>query len=170
MSVLYIYLTWPKRGICKILLTFTKEGQRGNTIKINIEFFYNITLLWTYCKLFNFTSDLLILFVVEILKLVSLLLLFLLGCVSRPCLHGGDCLELENGGFYCRCKNGFSGDTCNYISGKRETVVNVEWYRYFLVKMIMVLWIIYMTRCFMSTLWEALIPWYIKCNSLWLKF
>lgn len=43
------------------------------------------------------------------------------GCVSRPCLHGGDCLELENGGFYCRCKNGFSGDTCNYISAKDMT-------------------------------------------------
>eukprot|EP00105_Crassostrea_gigas_P036674 XP_019920822.1 PREDICTED: uncharacterized protein LOC105323303 [Crassostrea gigas] len=43
------------------------------------------------------------------------------GCVSRPCLHGGDCLELENGGFHCRCKNGFSGATCNYLSAKAMT-------------------------------------------------
>lgn len=43
------------------------------------------------------------------------------GCVSRTCLHGGDCLELENGGFHCRCKNGFSGATCNYLSAKAMT-------------------------------------------------
>lgn len=71
---------------------------------------------------------------------LALLFLFILGCVSRTCLHGGDCLELENGGFHCRCKNGFSGATCNYLSGRRKTVIDLEWYRYGLVNMVMGVW------------------------------
>lgn len=73
------------------------------------------------------------------MKLV-LLFFFILGCVSRFCLYGGDCLELENGGFYCRCKNGFLGVICNYLLGRREFVIYLEWYWYGLVYMVMVVW------------------------------
>lgn len=98
---------------------------------------------------------------------LALLFLFILGCVSRTCLHGGDCLELENGGFHCRCKNGFSGATCNYLSGRRKTVIDLEWYRYGLVNMVMGVW--YSKDCTYVMLFpvdlqfesgNTVIPWY----------
>jgi hypothetical protein len=37
-------------------------------------------------------------------------------CLSRPCLNNGNCTELptrRGGGYYCACKNGYTGKQCS---------------------------------------------------------
>lgn len=33
-------------------------------------------------------------------------------CESNPCLNNGTCIDAE-AGFWCECKNGWKGKTCN---------------------------------------------------------
>ncbi|CAG2222396.1 HMCN [Mytilus edulis] len=37
-------------------------------------------------------------------------------CDNLPCMHGGQCLDINNG-YHCTCPQGFTGENCQHVTG-----------------------------------------------------
>ncbi|KAK3083543.1 hypothetical protein FSP39_025167 [Pinctada imbricata] len=44
-------------------------------------------------------------------------------CASNPCENGGECVNMQNGAYECRCRRGFSGRNCQQACGGKADLI-----------------------------------------------